>query len=101
MRRNPLTGRPMNTEGCDWYTVGAQKGIAQPPYVVRLRGKWYRTLPLSQPVDCGPSMDAETKAAIDAMPHLEFGARRCLDYLERTRKHFADLPLWTADQRGA
>ena len=97
MRKNPLTGKPFNATGADWYTFGAQKGVAQPPYIVRWHGKWYRTLPLSQSPECGASMDPATRAAIEAMPHLEMGARRGLDCLIRAGKRFDDLPLWTAN----
>ncbi len=75
-----------NYEGKDWWTFGAQKGVAQPPYVIRSRGRWYRTIDRS-------AMDTEQLRAIGNMPELDFGARRCTDYLVRTGKHFKDLPL--------
>jgi hypothetical protein len=91
--------KKMNKTGAAWYTPGSQQGIIQPPYVVRWRGRWYRTLPLSQPVEAGPSMDAATRLAIESMPRLEMGVRRCLDYLIRTNKRVNELPLWTAAER--
>ena len=75
-------------EGCAWWTLGAQKGIAQPPYVVRHRGRWYRTRPEND-------LSLVEQNALAAMERLDYGERRCLDYLNRMRKNFNDLPFWT------
>lgn len=90
--RNPVTGTPFTRLGAAWWTVGAQKGVGQPPYMVRWRGRWDRTLPVADP--SGPSMHPDTRAVVCAMPVLECDVRRCLDDRSRTRKRFQDLLLW-------
>jgi len=85
--------------GYDWWTVGAQKGIEQPPYVVRWKNRWWRTKPVSCAPEGSPeNMSPLVKSALDAMGRLPFGVRPCLDYLERTRKRFSDLPLFDDEQ---
>lgn len=79
-------------EGVAWWTVGAQGGIVQPPYVMRWKNRWYRTLPLHNPD--GESVDEETKKFVYSQPILDFGVRRCLDYLESRKMQFRDLPLF-------
>jgi len=87
------TRTPQSGDGADWWTIGAQGGVSQPPYVVRWRGRWYRTLHLKAAGDPARTILADTLAWVRALPHLERGARRCMDYLTRTGKHFDDLPL--------
>jgi len=82
--------------GVTWFTLGAQKGLDQPPYAVRWRGRWYRTLPLHASGVFDPtatSMSDPMRAWIEDQPRLDFGLRRVLDYLIRTGKRFSDLPL--------
>ncbi len=82
-------------DGAVWWTVGAQGGVSQPPYAIKHRGRWYRTLALSSYEGAyGGTMDANTKRIVQAMPRIPHGVRKCLDYLERTHKHFSDLPLF-------
>lgn len=84
----PVTS-PLNREGADWYDIGA---------VLRWRGRWHRTLPAQGPKQSsGPFMDEATKHAIAAMTRLDRGMIRCIEYLVRTKKHFLDLPIWTAE----
>jgi hypothetical protein len=53
--------RQLNDSGIDWYTLGAQKGVAQPAYVIRwrgdgkkrIRGSHIKWLENCQPCDCG------------------------------------------------
>src|SRR5579875_49824 len=61
------------------------KSVTQPGYAIRWRGRWYRT-------EDG-DYDAVMKMQAAFEP-LDFGWRRCLDHLERERKHFRDLPLF-------
>lgn len=76
-----------NAAGKDWWTVGAQKGVQQPPYVVRCWGQWWRTVPLSE-------MSDVERELLRLIPQLPFGVRRCMDHLTRKRKKFSDLPIF-------
>lgn len=81
--------------GAVWFTLGCQGGTLQPPYAVKWKGRWWRTLPIRDPN--GVSMDDETRKLVESMPGIPFGLRKLLDYLERTGKRFNDLPLFTAE----
>lgn len=86
--------RSSNPTGYDWWTLGAQKGVEQPPYVIREGGRWWRTPPLND-------MSDNDLALVRSLPRLEFGMRRCMDYLNRRNKHFRELPLWRWLERRA
>jgi len=73
--------------GCAQYTIGAQGGVFQPPYVIRYKNKWYRTEILN-------NLSVEQARSISAMPRLDYGVSRCTNYLIRTHKKFSDLYLW-------
>ncbi len=68
-----------------WFTAGAQKGVNQPDYALKLRGRWYHI-----------RFDEVTRTALKDWPRMKLGLRRILDYLDRTNKHFSDLPSITA-----
>lgn len=91
----PDTKLPQN--GATWYTSGAQKGVHQPPYAVRYRGRWYRTVAKSYITD-------DVQAQIDALGPIPFGIPALHAYLSRRNKHFRDLSLWpigtTVDEHG-
>lgn len=78
--------------GYTWWTMGAQKGVYQPPYAVKWRGRWWRTHNMTAPTG-EPRLSSDDLARIRALPQLPYGNRRVLDYLSRTHKHFRDLPL--------
>lgn len=82
----------MSEQGFDVWTFGAQKGLYQPPYIARFRGRWWRTFPLSAPHG-EPMLSSADAARVRALGRLPFGARRCLDNLDRTDRAFRDLPL--------
>ncbi len=83
---------PSSQSGHTWWTIGAQKGIYQPPYAVKWHGRWWRTHYMTAPTG-EPRLSSDDIARIRALPQLPYGQRRVLDYLSRTNKHFRDLPL--------
>jgi hypothetical protein len=92
MRRRP---DDMRHYGYDSWDFGAQKGVYQPPLCVKWRGRWYRTLPRTAPAG-EPSLDPADDERIRKFGRIPFGARACLDNLERRNKKFSDLPLFDA-----
>ena len=86
--------RPVSdTVGYDSWSFGASGGIWQPPYVVRFRGRWWRTKPLTAEKREDHLSPGEV-SALRRMPHLSYGASRCSDHLHRTGKTFSELPLF-------
>jgi len=90
-KRLPMTGYAA-------WNYGAQKGVFQPPYIVRWRGRWWRTLPLSAPPGQSHLSPGDVDA-IRALGALPFGMRRCMDYLARTQRQFSALPIYPADPK--
>ncbi len=82
----------MSEIGFAAWSFGAQKGVYQPPYCLKYRGRWWRTLPLTAPLGeaCLGTVEIDALHKIARLPH---GARRCMDNLVRTNRRFADLPL--------
>jgi hypothetical protein len=82
---------PRSLAAAVWWTHGAQQGVVQPPYAVKFRGRWWRTKPAAS--NHGDSLTAEERGIVQALPKIPYGVRKVLDYLERTRRRFSDLPL--------
>lgn len=73
-----------------WFTHGAQKYVGLPPYALRLNGRWYRTKGRDR-------LSGVERTFFNSLPLLDFGLRRCLDYLNRSGKKFSDLPIFTLE----
>lgn len=62
-----------------WFTAGAQKGVRQPDYGVRIKNRWYR-------------VSFRDREKIKDLPVLDFGLVRLIEYLDRKYIHFSELP---------
>lgn len=67
-------------------------GIGQPPYCVKWRGRWWLTEWVSAPRGL-PQASADVLAFVRALGPLPFGMARFRDYLGRTGKRAADVPI--------